>query len=185
MIEPKYDTFWERLLAMFVDGLIFWPFRFVDNWFCQNHTSISRGTLLAWSIIYPLLVVTYSVVMHGKYGQTLGKMATKVKVVDISESPLSMSQALRRDSIPIILILLGTAIDGPKILSGSSIIYGGSFHPGTPFYVVLFYFIVGVGCIGWSLSEIVTMLFSRKRRALHDFIARSVVIRCADHPENR
>jgi len=38
--------------------------------------------------------------MGGKLGQTLGKMGTPVKVLDISETPLTMWQAIKRDIFP-------------------------------------------------------------------------------------
>jgi len=30
--------------------------------------------------------------------------------------------------------------------------------------------------VGWGLAEIVSMLFNKKRRAIHDYLANSVVI---------
>jgi len=30
--------------------------------------------------------------------------------------------------------------------------------------------------LGWTLAEIISMLFNKKRRAIHDFLANSVVI---------
>ena len=37
--------------------------------------------------------------------------------------------------------------------------------------------------MGWFLLEIVTMTFNSKRRALHDFIAGSVVVKASARPQ--
>jgi len=108
--------------------------------------------------------------MHGKLGQTLGKMATRVKVLDISEGQLTMPQAIRRDIIPLSLNLIYIVLQAPKILSGLNIM-----DPKTLKFDVSFYLMIFSGT-GWFWAEVVTMLFNKKRRAVHDFIAGSVVI---------
>jgi hypothetical protein len=45
-------------------------------------------------------------------------------------------------------------------------------------FVVQFWSFVAVG---WFLLEIATMLTNAKRRALHDYIARTVVVRVSDN----
>ncbi len=44
---------------------------------------------------------------------------------------------------------------------------------------VVYYLLVFISVIPniWYLLEIITMLFHKKRRALHDFIAKTIVIR--------
>jgi hypothetical protein len=59
--------------------------------------------------------------MHGKFGQTLGKMVTHVKVLDVSEDLLTMWQAVRRDSVLLAFTIVCIFIDGQKILSGVNI----------------------------------------------------------------
>ena len=109
--------------------------------------------------------------MHGTYGQTLGKMAKRVKVLDISENRLTMSQAIRRDIVLIVLTIIGVILEIPKIASGVNIYDPKASSFDISFYIILFAEMV------WFLAELITMLFSNKRRAVHDFIAGSVVIR--------
>jgi uncharacterized RDD family membrane protein YckC len=42
--------------------------------------------------------------MHGIFGQTFGKMLFKVKVVDISESPLTLKKAFWRELLSLMFI---------------------------------------------------------------------------------
>jgi hypothetical protein len=43
--------------------------------------------------------------MHGFFGQTVGKMLTRVKVVDLAETALPMRQAVLRDSAGLVFQL--------------------------------------------------------------------------------
>jgi uncharacterized RDD family membrane protein YckC len=111
--------------------------------------------------------------MHGKYGQTLGKMACKVKVVDVSEQKgISMKQAFLRDIILIVFGTLGMIFMIPDVLSGTYPYVPESIDLSTMFW----FFIWGYAESAWFFAEFITMLFSSKRRAVHDFIAGTVVI---------
>jgi uncharacterized RDD family membrane protein YckC len=110
--------------------------------------------------------------MHGTRGQTLGKMACNVIVLDVSEQRLNMRQAVLRDILGVILLPIGLAIDIPRIVKGIDVSIAGD--------LTTIDWIINYAAFGWFLIEIVTMLTNSKRRALHDFIAGSVVIRGPD-----
>jgi uncharacterized RDD family membrane protein YckC len=162
----KYRTFWRRLIAGVIDGLLLAPIAWIDDTIYSSDPS--TRLVVEWAIISHSAYWVYTVLMHGYYGQTVGKMITKVKVVDISESPISLRQAFLRDSvyagfstIELILFLI------QKFFSGNveSSIMGS--------LTTLIWFANS----GWFLAEFVTMLTNEKRRALHDFIAGTVVVR--------
>jgi uncharacterized RDD family membrane protein YckC len=167
MIEQKYSTFAPRFAAGFLDGLIFWPVGWLRS-FAYLHTAPVPLKVLIY-IISSCVFLVYSIWMHGKFGQTLGKMACKVIVLDISERPLSMRQAVLRDILGVVLLPVGLAVDIPRIIHGIDIYAPANV---TPIDWVLMY-----STLGWFVIEVVTMLTNKKRRALHDFIAGSVVIR--------
>ena len=58
--------------------------------------------LAIWLSVSDFTGLVYSIVMHGLYGQTFGKLVFQVKVVDKSEKPLVMKQASYRDDVPIL-----------------------------------------------------------------------------------
>jgi uncharacterized RDD family membrane protein YckC len=99
-------------------------------------------------------------------------MACKVIVLDVSERPLSMRQAALRDILDVVLVPIGLAIDIPRIIHGTDIY---SPTAATTIDLVILY-----STSGWFAIEVITMLTNQKRRALHDFIAGSVVIRKPD-----
>jgi len=167
MIEQKYSTFWPRFAAGFIDGLIFWPV----GWLCLFVYSHSASIFVQVPVyIFDSTVfLVYSIWMHGKFGQTLGKMACKVIVLDVSERPLSVKQAVFRDILGVVLLPIGLAIDIPRIVHGINVY--------SPAHFTTIDWILSSSVQCWFVIEIITMLTNRKRRALHDFIAGSVVVR--------
>jgi uncharacterized RDD family membrane protein YckC len=173
MIENKYKTFSPRVVAAFLDGLIIViPLSLINYWIWSNVQNISSAVLLVWFVVSSFTYVTYSVLMHGFFGQTLGKMNVKVKVLDISENKLSMWQALLRDSVPIIIVTLMVFLEAPYVLQKIKPYEQEGSR--TTFMVLS-----DINFI-WFIAEVVTMLMNNKRRAIHDFIAKSVVVKYAD-----
>jgi uncharacterized RDD family membrane protein YckC len=165
----KYSTFWPRFWAAFIDGILFAVILYVeslifgfdynqqDNFF-QTFNAIQLGV--------------YAVLMHGLCGgQTFGKMALGVKVLNHSdETEIGVKQALRRESVNLVLNTLSLIL---IVIVASSIETTGTLST----IVTLSAAVLGVVAIVWVISEFVTMLFNDKRRALHDFIGKTVVIR--------
>lgn len=166
MIAYKYSTFWPRFWAGWIDGLIFMPLGWIYPW-AFSHLSIPFRVVAF--LLYSSAFVIYDIWMLGRFGQTLGKMACKVVVLDVSEGPLSCRQAALRDIFGIVFLLVGLVIDIPRILDGIDVSLQQNFAP--------INFAIAFGTLGWFVIELITMFTNNKRRSLHDFIAGSVVIR--------
>lgn len=172
MIKVKYRTFWKRFCAGFIDGLVLLPISLLSNWIWSHHGGIPNILLALFYLITSVMYYAYNIYFLGKYGQTLGKMALKVKVLDISEQKqVTYLQALKRDIVPLAVTVLLLPYELYQIIVGRFYL----LHPGTvPDKTSM---ILGLVFMGWFLLEVITMMFSLKRRALHDFIAGSVVVR--------
>jgi uncharacterized RDD family membrane protein YckC len=106
VVAEKYQTFGPRIWAGLVDGLVFIPVIPLDIYF--SSPSRSRLVLIAWAVFMRSAPWVYSVALHTRYGQTLGKRAARVKVLDVSETRLpSLSQALLRDIGDIVPTAIG------------------------------------------------------------------------------
>jgi uncharacterized RDD family membrane protein YckC len=163
----KYDTFWPRFGAGVIDGILFAPLMW--GIFVLLQRSHATLTFVPLFVLFQYAFITYSITMHARYGQTLGKMVTNVKVMDISEEPLSPQQAVMRD-LPYLAILSLETVFGLFWAFEAS---APSFDRVVNSNNVVFEYVDS----GWFILEVITMLFSQKRRALHDFIADSVVVR--------
>ncbi|HEV8000707.1 MAG TPA: RDD family protein [Planctomycetaceae bacterium] len=167
--DEKYATLLRRFFARWIDGLIFLPLSLVYiHGFSQSQSVYVR---VVACVIASSAALVYSIWMHGKYGQTLGKMACKVIVLDVSEQPLSMRQAVLRDIFGVVVWFIGLIIEIPRVIQGVNIF--------TIERVSAMDLIIWYASIAWFVSEVITVFANQKRRALHDFIAGSVVIRCS------
>ncbi len=149
----KYQTFSQRLGAEIIDGIIFLPLVFLmpDN----------ADKSIFWVVFQSGVYLTYSIIGHHKYGQTIGKYLTQVKVVPNNDETklLSLEQSIKRDIIGIMLVLAEISVIAFSLADsdfGQTVLF---FAPFT-----------------WFIVEIATMLFNKKRRSVHDFIANSVCI---------
>ena len=169
--EKQYLTFWPRLWAGFVDSLVLWPLAFVFTLTLQLDIPLWLS-IIVW-FLQSLIWVAYSVYMHGKYGQTIGKIVTKVKIIDAkTHNPVSFRHAIVRDSIPILIIIISEVYLAYHLATGTISIddlINGESGTGAGWFLLIF--------AGWYLAEIITMLTNDKRRALHDFLAGTVVVR--------
>ena len=163
----KYTTGGRRFFAGIIDGIVLSiPISLIDKLVYSSDSPlilIALCLLISNSASYG-----YSVLMHGYYGQTLGKMVCRIKVLDISERPITMSQAFLRDSVIIGINVISLAISINLLLTGGGV---NSLK-----FVGLQTFL-GIASFAWFVAEILTMLTNKKRRAVHDFIARTVVVR--------
>jgi len=164
----KYSTFWARFGAAFIDGIVLLPVLFVLEAVALEQDSL-RLLLLA-KVVHLWASFAYSILLHGQFGQTVGKMVTRVKVLDVTEKPLGMWRAFLRDSIPLALCCISLGLQIPVFLKGTEEAFVGLVQ-------TVPYILFSAVSFLWFLAEMVTMLFNRKRRAVHDLVAGSVVIR--------
>lgn len=175
----KYCTFWRRIFAGILDSFVFFPIVvcFPFNLLANLLLPPDRGPFLTivWAVINYTAAWLYSVLLHARYGQTLGKMATRVKVLDVSEERLpTLRQAFIRDIGNIIPSMLMLAYDISIVLFGRS---AKSSEFTSFFGEILFVTGISVGFLWWFLVEIISMATNKKRRALHDYIAGTIVVR--------
>jgi uncharacterized RDD family membrane protein YckC len=166
-MEDRYRTFWARAGALFVDGIVFAPLRIAEKYVDvpqRDHTS-----LILWLIFSTSAILVYRIVMHAVFGQTVGKMVTHIKVFDVSEQRVpGLWQAALRDVVD---VAGGIAWLGYLIY----LVSVDRYFPGQGDHSLLNRIIEDAGFV-WFLLELVTMFTNNKRRALHDYIAGTVVL---------
>ena len=172
--SERYSTFGPRFWTGSVDSCVLWPLGFVTTVLLSLDIPKVLAALLV--VVESLAWLIYTVVMHARYGQTVGKMVTKVRVVDFrTEGCISWQQAWLREGIPMVLsfgfvgwqlfLILTGSLNPGAVASGETLTNSKGFW--------LLTALPGL----WFLAEVLTMLTNDKRRALHDFIAGTVVVR--------
>lgn len=165
--SEKYSTFWPRFLAPIIDGLILWPVVVGFNFLLIIYDfSLVISAFLNLSIYFSHYF--YTIYLHGKYSQTVGKMVCKIKVVSVdTEEDISFRAAIIRDSIPLVVALILVIINFDFFMNISKTTE--LKFSDIPWLTIVPFV--------WFFAEIITMLTNAKRRALHDYIAGTVVIR--------
>ncbi len=158
----RYKTISYRISANVVDGFVIGLLGLFYKLFENSDSSFVLKLVQFISVFSPYF---YSIIFHGYNGQTIGKMLMGIRIYDKNEKDIiSFKQALLRDIIPLggILVLYIILTFDPNQNLGFLILISLFFS-----YLLLI----------WSGLEIITMLFNNKRRALHDFVAGTVVLR--------
>ena len=160
----KYRTFLPRVVALIIDNLVFLPLMLINYLISGLEPTL---VLYLWLLIASLAHPFYTFLMHGFYGQTLGKMAMNVKVVNTAEHSINFHQAVLR-SMPEIIFNSGAVFFVVLETADEK----GSFDSllGLVFTIVLFLTII------WGIADIFVFIIDEKHRALHDFITGTVVI---------
>jgi uncharacterized RDD family membrane protein YckC len=163
-IDDRYRTLWRRFAAALIDVLVIVPLIGLQGAVLESRLPASLKACLSAAII--VCGYAYSIVMHWRFGATLGKMAIGIRVLDLGETPLSLRQALVREAINIALGAYSNVTYLALIASGQPLpVPTGALDPNAWVSLAVF----GL--------EIATALFNRKRRSLHDLIAGTVVVR--------
>jgi uncharacterized RDD family membrane protein YckC len=158
----KYKTGLRRFVAMILDGI-----------FLQ--VIAAPFALIIWLLDAPvdgddvdfIIGTIYVIGLTAIYGKTPGKHLCKLKVVTYpDEGKIGIRHSALREIFPLIMVVLFLPMDyfwemtrGPNPI-------------GIAWGAMLF-----LGGIGWPILEIVTFLLDPKRRALHDKLAGTVVVK--------
>jgi uncharacterized RDD family membrane protein YckC len=153
-------------VAAVIDGIIFLPVLFVEDLILRSVGT--RALIFAGVTFFALLPILYSIMLHFRFGQTYGKWVVGVRVLNSSETKkMTLQQAILRDSVPLVVQLGGLCYYLSAILKPiqqNDIINDYNRFGETLLFV-------------WTVLELSTMLINSKRRAIHDFLANSVVVR--------
>ena len=177
MENLKYAGFWKRFCANFIDALIFIPFTFLIA-FLSSH---SKYLFILLQITYCFLAYGYYIYFLNRWGKTLGKMAVKIRVVQLNGEALELKHALLRycvDMMFAVLIMLGYVIAISNIPEEKwvTIPWIEQSKEISKLQPVFFNWVTCLSIV-WTYSELIVLLFNKKKRALHDFIAGTVVVR--------
>ena len=109
----------------------------------------------------------YSVAMTARWGQTLGKMATGIKVVAIDGSPIGLKEAWWRFLAHDFASLAYNACLVAGLTDHDVIGFADLAHPPA---------LLGQINKVWLLAQLITIACNDRRRAIHDYFAETQVV---------
>jgi len=98
----KYATFGNRLAALLIDVVILSPLVAIDV------LLEGQSKVFAYVVGIPLgfSYCAYSIYCHGRFGKTIGKHLSGIRVVQVSGERLAWRQACLRSSVDVLLALV-------------------------------------------------------------------------------
>ena len=175
--EPHYGGFWIRLGAFIVDMIVISPCIAFHLFWLRR---LPREIYQFEPMLLLAIAVSYNVISVRYWGGTPGKLLCGLRVVRTDLEPAGWKEAMLRESVNAALGLVGDVLFILAVQQLSETAFVGSRKDlmkeiialeGLPGRVVNW-----AGNV-WMLSEFLVLLTNRKRRALHDFVAGTVVIR--------
>jgi uncharacterized RDD family membrane protein YckC len=175
--EQAPAGFWTRYVALFLDSVWLWPVTFVASLAYEA----GRWQAIAGAAALIVLVPVYRVVFHATRGATLGKISRGLKVVRTDGSPVGWTRALRRESVGLVLALAvftGEVWAIVHVDVGRHARFGPGWSSGwmadyQPWWAMP----ALVACLVWLLLDALFLVCSKERRAAHDLIGGTVVVR--------
>jgi uncharacterized RDD family membrane protein YckC len=179
--EFEFVVFWRRVLAVLLDVLVGLPFvpitLLLEPWALEHRTVVPS---LLWSLVWIGAFMWFVV----RFGGTPGKLLIGIRIVDVGGTFLTWHRAVRRFLYPDLIVNLVFTLQMwkayntyPDEAPRSTLLEQGVLLDtyGQPYSQ--FATIVGFAVF----ADIGVILFNRKKRAIHDFVAGSYVITKDSH----
>lgn len=172
-----YAGFFIRLFCQAVDGSIVWAVTTVlSALMFRSYSFFILSNALGF-----IFFRFYFMFLTGLWGQTPGKMLAKIRVIRLDGYEVHWSNAILRNIFETILVLImfvgyymalshTTPHDLNLMPAQGKEEFLGKLMPDFVGYCVLTRWT-------YALSEFFVLLFNKKKRAIHDFIAGTVIIR--------
>lgn len=171
-----YAGFWKRFFAGLLDAFVLMPLAFLFLWL----ESFDRNLAILITILSTSLFSMYNVYFNARFGGTLGKLVTGIRITKPDGTRIEWPEAWKRSAVDIAFAILMLYIEIFALIQISSEQYVTVTFPERaqllqshyPSWFFIFMYLQQV----WIWSEVVVLLFNKRKRALHDFIAQTVVI---------
>jgi uncharacterized RDD family membrane protein YckC len=172
-----YAGFWQRFGAFWVDFVILLPLAGI----VYVGDAQSRFFQIYWFIPGLLFGLWYHIYLVVRYGGTPGKLILNMRIAMLDGSPVTPKAAFLRyvvllvlaELAAIALIMASLRMTDEEWFSLGYLARANRMVEMAPSW----YYTVTVLMQIWIWSEFITMLFNKKRRAIHDFIAGTVVLK--------
>lgn len=173
----QFAGFWRRFGAFWIDVLVLTPFMAIALWL-QSHTRLAQLYLY---VPWFLVGIWFYVHLVKRYGGTPGKLLLKIRIRKTDGSAVGYREALLRYSVGGVLAAISSAgvVLATFQLSDTEYFSLSFSERGTHLVELAPPWHRGVELVEslWLWSEFLVMLTNEKRRALHDFLAGTVVLR--------
>ena len=175
--QKVYAGFWKRFCAGWVDAFIIIPLALMLVWL----EGFDRTLAIVITIPSSILFAMYNVYFNARFGGTLGKLAVGIRITKPDGSRIGWLEAWKRSFVDLVFafIVLVVEVWGLIHVDAQSFTSLGWIERTqlVNTYAPKWYGIIAVAQQVWIWSEVIVLLFNKRKRAIHDFIAGTVVVK--------
>jgi len=176
----RYAGFWPRFAAILIDTIVLAPLIAVSFW----TLSASRTTALLIEVPLAFAFAFYNIYFVGRWGQTIGKMALKIRVVRLDGADAGFTRAFYRHAVDLAFSIATSVLTIYALMSVTDHEYSmlvfderlDLVENKTGAWIRVLNWL----SLAWVGSELVVLLLNDKRRALHDYMAGTVVVHTSE-----
>lgn len=172
----QYAGVWSRFAAYWLDVIVLLPLTGLVIWLAES----SRLFYLYYFLPGLLIQLYFHVYLVARYGGTPGKLIMGLRIVKTDGSAAGYSEAIWRYSVMFLLGTLSSMALMFAVLKMTDTQYAALTFQNRMIHIValapFWYQPVNLLLQLWVWSEFIVILTNQQRRALHDFIAGTVVI---------
>ncbi|MFI5343851.1 MAG: RDD family protein [Chlamydiales bacterium] len=177
--QVEYAGFWRRFGAFWLDLLVLLPLLGISLWLAEK----SRLSYLYIFLPSQIISFWFHVYLVKHFGGTPGKLLLGIRIARLDGAAMDYQAAFLRYSVTFLIsvsVSIGAIVAVLKMTDAdyfSLDIKGRSLRIGelAPIWYKSVTYLNHI----WMWSEFLVMMTNRKRRALHDFIAGTIVIKTA------
>ncbi len=172
-----YAGFWSRLASLLLDSIIMMPVIFLTLYLNGLGKDVYFYTLIP-NFVFGLW---YHIYLTKKYGGTPGKLIAGMKIIKLNGESIDWKEAILRHSVLLVLTLFSVIMMTSCLLSADETIFNNLGWLKRSQYLMslspTFFLIYTWSTNIWIYSEFIVLLTNKRKRAIHDFIAGTVIVR--------
>jgi uncharacterized RDD family membrane protein YckC len=175
--ESLYAGFWIRLGALFLDLLITIPVIFIVLYL----NGLSKNAYFYTVVPHLIFHFWYNIYLVRKNGGTPGKLISGITILKTDGTDVTWREAILRYIVSFLLTIFYSIITIIALSQSDTEYYESLNWMNKQQYLMTLlpvYFSVYKWTSNiWTYGELFVLLFNKRKRALHDFIAETVVVR--------
>jgi uncharacterized RDD family membrane protein YckC len=175
--DNLYAGFWIRLASLLLDTIFLLPIIFLTlylNGLGKNmyfYTLIPNFAFGLW----------YNIYIPKKYGGTAGKLVAGLKIIRLDGEAIGWKEAILRHSVMLVLTIISSIWMINCLLQADDAIFTSlGWMEQTKYLMTLspgFFKMYNWASNIWIYSEFIVLLTNKRKRAIHDYIANTVIVK--------
>ncbi len=175
--ESIYAGFWARLASLLLDTIIMLPIIFLTLYLNGLGKNIYFITLIP-NFVFGLW---YYIYLPKKYGGTPGKLIAGMKIIKLNGESIDWKEAVLRHSVLLVLTLFSVTMMTSSLISADETTFNSLgwlkrsqyLMSLSPMFFLIYTWVSNI----WIYSEFIVLLTNKRKRAIHDYIAGTVIVK--------